>query len=428
MPWRIIFCWLILGLFPFCSAFAAGKARDASLPVTLVFHEAPLSGVLQALADFRRLNLMVSDEVQGKTTLRLVGVPWEQALQAIARQHDLAVERQDGILFVQSAARVDSRRAARRQPAASGVLKQLRVMLQQAEAEEVAKSLLQQKGGLLSERGSVSADGRTNMLLVSDEPHQLAAIEAWLKEVDQTVPQVQLRAHIITINRESLRELGVRWGVRPDDDGSSDGRFRVNQFSMGIPLDGKSLSGGFQIARIGGNILELELAALEQQDKVEIIASPHLMTENLQTASIKQGTEIPYEVSSGASGATAIEFKEAVLGMEVTPRVVGSDRITLALQISQNMPGRTLKQQEGEVLAIDKQEIRTRVTVRNGETVVLGGIFQQQKERGNSAVPGLGRLPGLGALFRDERNRQQRRELVIFITPELVQARKVPSS
>lgn len=412
MLWRAIFYSLILSLLPVAAAGAAGKTRDALSPVTLVFHDAPLSGVLQALADFRQFNLMVGEDVQGKTTLRLVGVPWEQALQAIARQHDLAVERQNGILFVQSAAR----QAVQRPKAAPGALKQLRIALLQAEAEDIAKSLQQQKGGLLSERGSVSADSRTNTLLVSDEPRQLAAIGAWLKEVDKTVPQVQLRAHIVTINSESLRELGVRWG-------SHAGGEEKNQFSMGMPLDGKSLSGGFQVARIGGNILELELAALEQQDKVEIIASPHLMTENQQTASIKQGTEIPYEVSSGASGATAIEFKEAVLGMEVTPRVVGSDRITLALQISQNMPGRTLKQQDSEILAIDKQEIRTRVTVRNGETIILGGIFQQQRERGQSGVPGLRRIPALGALFRDDRRRQQRRELVIFITPELVKSR-----
>lgn len=404
---------------------ASGTTRATRLfprpePITLVFQDAPLRGVLQALAEFRHLNLMLGDDVQGSASLRLIQVPWEQALQAIARQYDLSVEQQGGILFIQSAARGEQRR---QQQAAPPALKPLRVMLQQADAQEVGKSL-QQSGGLLSERGSVSADARTNALLIRDEAGRLKAIGEWLDDVDKAVAQVQLRAHIVTIDSESLRELGVRWSSRADADKveAETGRrhFRLNQFSMGIPVQGKSLLGDFQIARIGGSVLELELAALEQEDKVNIIASPYLLTENQQTASIKQGTEIPYEVSSGASGATSIEFKEAVLGMEVTPRVMGRDRITLALKISQNMPGRALKQQDGEVLAIDKQEISTRVTVVNGETVILGGIFQQHLSQGQSRVPGLGRIPVLGPLFRDSEHKQRRRELAIFITPTLI--------
>jgi len=155
-------------------------------------------------------------------------------------------------------------------------------------------------------------------------------------------------------------------------------------------------------------------------DRVEIIASPRLMTANMQTASIKQGTEIPYQVSSGASGSTSIEFKEAVLGMEVTPKILPNGAITLALQISQNMPGRKIKQAEGEALSIDKQEIKTQVTVKDGETLVLGGIFQQQGINTENKVPGLGNIPLIGGLFKQQSMHDQRRELVIFITPTLI--------
>lgn len=177
---------------------------------------------------------------------------------------------------------------------------------------------------------------------------------------------------------------------------------------------------GFNLAHISGRILDLELTALEQEDKVDIIASPRLLTAHMQTASIKQGTEIPYQVSSGASGSTSVEFKEAVLGMEVTPKILRDGRIELALQISQNMPGRSIKQAEGEALAIDKQEIKTQVTVRDGETLVLGGIFQRKNQKTDTKVPVLGDIPVVGSLFKHQYTNEQRRELVIFITPTLI--------
>lgn len=219
---------------------------------------------------------------------------------------------------------------------------------------------------------------------------------------------MQLTAHIVTINRESLNELGIRWGTSESDDGaaSDSSGFRLNQFNMGLPVEGRAFNAGFQVARIGGRLLELELSALEQEDNVEIIASPHLMATNLQTASIKQGTEIPYEVSSGASGSTSIEFKEAVLGMEVTPRVMRNGKITLMLQITQNMPGRSIKQGDGEALAIDKQEIKTQVTLNDGETVILGGIFQRQAVHGKHRCRNWAMFPCLVHCFATQRKRQ----------------------
>lgn len=414
------------GCLLWLSAFSALSAppRD-STPITLIFFDAPLVNVLQALADNRHLNLMVSDEVKGNTSVKLVDVPWQRALQAIARMNQLSIEQTGNILFVQTAESVDRHLELvhkKQQQEKDQEKTSVSIALQQADVDAVVKSLTQQKSGLLSAQGSISADPRTNTILVRDFPENTRAAQAWIAELDQPVSQVQLTAHIVTINRESLNELGIRWGTtEPEDSATSDSSgFRLNQFNMGLPVEGRAFNAGFQVARIGGRLLELELSALEKEDNVEIIASPHLMATNLQTASIKQGTEIPYEVSSGASGSTSIEFKEAVLGMEVTPRVMRNGKITLMLQITQNMPGRSIKQGDGEALAIDKQEIKTQVTLNDGETVILGGIFQRQTVHGKTQVPKLGDVPLLGALFRDSTEEVKRRELVIFITPRLV--------
>ncbi|MDN6109980.1 MAG: type IV pilus secretin PilQ, partial [Enterobacterales bacterium] len=364
------------GCLLWLSAFSALSApsRD-STPITLTFFDAPLVNVLQALADNRHLNLMVSDEVKGNTSVKLVDVPWQRALQAIARMNQLSIEQTGNILFVQTAESVDRHLELvhKKQQQEKGLEKtSVSIALQQADVDAVVKSLTQQKSGLLSAQGSISADPRTNTILVRDFPENTRAAQAWIAELDQPVSQVQLTAHIVTINRESLNELGIRWGTTESEDSatSDSNGFRLNQFNMGLPVEGRAFNAGFQVARIGGRLLELELSALEKEDNVEIIASPHLMATNLQTASIKQGTEIPYEVSSGASGSTSIEFKEAVLGMEVTPRVMRNGKITLMLQITQNMPGRSIKQGDGEALAIDKQEIKTQVTLNDGETVI----------------------------------------------------------
>ncbi|MGQ7805714.1 DNA uptake porin HofQ [Hafnia alvei] len=414
------------GCLLWLSAFSAlsASSRD-SAPITLAFFDAPLVNVLQALADNRHLNLIVSEEVKGNTSVKLVDVPWQRALQAIARMNQLSIEQTGNILFVQTAEAVDRQQELvhkKQQQEKDQEKTSVSIALQQADVDAVVKSLTQQKSGLLSAQGSISADPRTNTILVRDFPENTRAAQAWIEELDQPVSQVQLTAHIVTINRESLNELGIRWGTSESDDSaaSDSSGFRLNQFNMGLPVEGRAFNAGFQVARIGGRLLELELSALEQEDNVEIIASPHLMATNLQTASIKQGTEIPYEVSSGASGSTSIEFKEAVLGMEVTPRVMRNGKITLMLQITQNMPGRSIKQGDGEALAIDKQEIKTQVTLNDGETVILGGIFQRQTVHGKTQVPKLGDVPLLGALFRDSTEEAKRRELVIFITPRLV--------
>ncbi|AMX07879.1 porin [Enterobacter asburiae] len=264
----------------------------------------------------------------------------------------------------------------------------------------------------------MSLDKRTNRLLIRDNQTVVETLQRWAAQMDIPVEQVELAAHIVTINEKSLRELGVKWNLADAADAGKVGQLTT----LGSDLSVASATShvGFNIGRINGRLLDLELSALEQKQQVDIIASPRLLASHMQPASIKQGSEIPYQVSSGESGATSVEFKEAVLGMEVTPVVLPGGRVRLKLHISENMPGQVLQQADGETLAIDKQEIETQVEVKSGETLALGGIFSQKNKTGSDSVPGLGKIPWLGQLFRHDGKDNERRELVVFITPRLV--------
>ncbi|MBE5201063.1 DNA uptake porin HofQ [Pectobacterium sp. FL60-S17] len=409
------------GLFLLAAPFQV----SAESSVSMAFEDSPISRVLQALADHQQLNVVIAPGVTGNLSLRLADIPWQQALDIVLRMGKLSVERNGNVLMVFPAGHLESLQKERDEHTAEQAQKlplhNISVALQYADATDVVASVLAQRGTLLSTRGSVTVDKRTNTLLIRDTEEALAQLEPWVKELDLPLAQVQLAAHIVTISSEHLQALGVNWGLGEGDAASK--ALRLNHFNVGLPVDTPTINAGFHLARLNGRLLDLELMALEQESQVEIIASPRLFTAHQQTASIKQGTEIPYQVSSGASGSTSIEFKEAVLGMEVTPDILPAGRITLNLKISQNMPGQTIKQGDnGEALAIDKQEIQTQVTVADGETIVLGGIFQQQKKNSDRQVPILGEVPVFGHLFRNHTQQHTRRELVIFITPTLIPA------
>lgn len=397
----------------------------AETRVSMAFEDAAIQQVLQALADYQKLNLVIAPGVEGTLNVRLDDVPWQQALDIILRMGQLTVERDGNVLLVYPAEYLEAVENRKQEQLARQIQKQplqnLSVTLRYADVADVATSVQSQKGSLLTERGTVTVDKRTNTLLIRDTASALEQLRPWVAELDLPLSQVQLAAHIVTISSENLQELGVNWGLGTSD--TANKALRLNNFNVSLPVETPTVNAGFHLARLNGRLLDLELTALEQENQVEIIASPRLFTAHQQTASIKQGTEIPYQVSSGASGSTSIEFKEAVLGMEVTPSILRAGRITLNLKISQNMPGQTIKQGDnGEALAIDKQEIQTQVTVADGETIVLGGIFQQQKKNGHRQVPALGDIPVLGHLFKNSSQQHTRRELVIFITPTLVPA------
>lgn len=392
----------------------AGKAQN----VTLMVDDVPVAQVLQALAEQERKNMVISPDVSGSVSLHLTDVPWMLALQTVAKSAGLVLRQEGAILHVQTAAwqqeMMTRQEAERAQQQATMPLENRNISLQYADAAELAK--VGEK--LLSAKGSITVDKRTNRLLLRDNTVALATLEKWVEQMDLPVAQVELAAHIVTINEKSLRELGVKWTLA--DAQQAGGVGDVTTMTTDLSVATATTRVGFNIGRINGRLLDLELSALEQKQQLDIIASPRLLASHLQPASIKQGSEIPYQVSSGESGATSVEFKEAVLGMEVTPTVLQKGRIRLKLRISQNMPGQVLQQADGEVLAIDKQEIETQVEVKNGETLALGGIFSQKKKSGKDSVPLLGDIPWLGHFFSHDGKEDERRELVVFITPRLV--------
>ncbi|AWH88567.1 DNA uptake porin HofQ [Limnobaculum parvum] len=403
----------------------------AETPVSLDFQDAPISVILQALADYQQLNLVVMDSVKGKLSIRLNQVSWQQALSAILKAGQLDAELDGNVMVViprqEKEAQNQRDKQLEEQQTEELPLTTFKYRVRYADVNELVKLLNGQKGHFLSDRGNIVADIRTNIVIVRDIASAMPSIESFLQEIDSPQPQVLLTAHIVTISHENLQELGVRWGWGGDS--LSEGAGINSQFNVTLAAGSAAGQIGFQVARLNGRLLGLELSAMEAESSVDIIASPRLMTVNRQTASIKQGTEIPYEVSSGASGATSIEFKQAVLGLEVTPQIFPGGQLELALQISQNMPGKGLKKGDGsEILTIDTQEIKTQVSVADGETIVLGGIFQQNKVSGKEQVPVLGDIPVLGALFQRNSHKQSKRELVIFITPTIITSPAVIST
>ncbi|HDR2760615.1 DNA uptake porin HofQ [Enterobacter mori] len=383
----------------------------APKPVTLVVDDVPVVQVLQALVAQENRNLVVSPDVTGSLSLNLTRVPWRQALQTVVTSAGLVLQEDGGIFYVHTAAWQREQQARRLLEAP---LVSQSIPFTWADAGDVQKNAER----LLSPKGSLSVDKRTNRLWVRDNQSVVDVLKRWAEQMDLPVEQVELSAHIVTINEKSLRELGVKWNLAEATEAGKVGQ--VTTLGADLSVASATTHVGFNIGRINGRLLDLELSALEQKQQVDIIASPRLLASHMQPASIKQGSEIPYQVSSGESGATSVEFKEAVLGMEVTPVVLPGGRVRLKLHISENMPGQVLQQADGETLAIDKQEIETQVEVKSGETLALGGIFSQKNKTGSDSVPGLGKIPWIGQLFRHDGKDNERRELVVFITPRLV--------
>ncbi|MBF1221851.1 MAG: type IV pilus secretin PilQ, partial [Haemophilus influenzae] len=304
------------------------------------------------------------------------------------------------------------------------------VKLHFAKASDVMKSLTTGSGSLLSPSGTITFDDRSNVLLIQDDSRSVKNIKKLIAELDKPIEQIVIEARIVTITDESLKELGVRWGIfNPTEaahrvSGSLDANgfsnisnnLNVNFATTVTPAGSLAL----QVAKINGRLLDLELTALERENNVEIIASPRLLTTNKKSASIKQGTEIPYVVTNGKNDTQSVEFREAVLGLEVTPHISKDNNILLDLLVSQNSPGNRVAYGQNEVVSIDKQEINTQVFAKDGETIVLGGVFHDTITKGVDKVPLLGDIPGIKHLFSKESERHQKRELVIFVTPHIL--------
>ncbi|MGL6315445.1 type IV pilus secretin PilQ [Vibrio sp. WXL103] len=406
--------------------------RLGNQEISLNFQHIAVRDLLQMIADYNNFNLVVSDAVEGHLTLRLEGVPWQQVLDIVLQAKGLDKRLEGNVMLVAPVAELAETRQAR----AMGALVSRVFAINFASAADVAQVISAQgEQGLLSPRGSVTVDQRTNSLLVRDVAVNLDEIEAIVTALDIPVKQVQIEARIVSISEGNLDELGVRWGLRAVGDnykvgatieGNQDNILDVDRaldelLNVNLAVSAASASSiAFQVAKLGSDtLLDLELSALQRESKAEIISSPRLLTTNKTPAYIEQGTEIPY-LEAASSGATSVSFKKAVLSLEVTPQITPDNRLVLDLSVTQDRPGEVVKTGTGEAVAINTQRIGTQVLVEDGETVVLGGIYQHSVSDATEKVPLLGDIPLFGALFRRTYQQLGKSELLIFVTPKVV--------
>lgn len=404
--------------------------------ISLNFQDIPVRTVLQLIADFNGLNLVITDSVSGNITLRLDDVPWEQALDIILKVKGLGKRLDGNVLMIAPAVELAAKE--REQLESEKEVQDLAplysefIQVNYAKAADIATMLSNGDTNLLSERGTVSTDQRTNTLLIKDTAAVIDAVKEMLKILDIPVRQVVIEARMVTVSDSVGEELGVRWGMTgASGDGSSSGSLEGiedsssidDRLNVNLGVADAAGSIAFQVATVGGEILDLELSALEQENKAEIIATPRITTANQQTAYIEQGSEVPFTESS-SSGATSVSFKKAVLSLEVTPQITPDNKVILDLVITQDSIGDEVSTGTGTAVAIDTQEIGTQVLVDNGETLVLGGIYQQRISSNVSKVPLLGDIPYVGALFRNTNESSEKSELLIFVTPRITMQSK----
>ncbi|MDP5136757.1 type IV pilus secretin PilQ family protein [Rheinheimera baltica] len=409
--------------------------------ISLNFQDISVRTVLQIIADYNGFNLVTSDSVTGNITLRLDGTPWDQALDIVLRVKGLDKRMEGNILMVAPTDELAAREA--RELEAKQTVADLEPLysdfltVNYAKAADITKLLSNKEATLLSSRGSANVDERTNTILIKDTAVNIENVRKLIERLDIPVRQVLIESRMVTVRDNVTDELGIRWGFSDQQSGSSNQGTSGNsaganniangsipslddRWNVNLPASNAAGSIAFHIARLAdGTLLDLELSALEQENKGEIIASPRITTANQKEASIEQGVEIPY-VQAASSGATTVEFKKAVLSLTVTPQITPDNKIILDLVITQNTRGETVQTPTGPATAIDTQQIKTQVLVDNGETIVLGGIYQQQILSTVNKVPLFGDIPYVGALFRNTREVNEKNELLIFVTPKII--------
>jgi type IV pilus assembly protein PilQ len=429
--------------------------------LTLNFQDISTRAVLQLLADASGQNIVVSDSVNGSVTLRLQNVPWDQALDIVLQTKGLGKRQEGNVILVAPAAELAAREKA--DLAAQQDIQQLEplsseyLQVNYAKATDIAALL---KGGsgaaaLLSTRGSVAVDDRTNTLLVQDTADRLANIRRMVSTLDIPVKQVEIEARIVIVNNDFERDLGSILGVTATHSNGSDGLLETtgtaagidtgvssainnlgstgSVYPVGIPtgstapsrynvnLPVASPAGSIAFGILGANYLvDLELSAAQTENEATVISSPRVITANQQEASIKQGIEIPYQ-QSASSGATTVAFKDAVLLLKVKPLITPDNRIIMNLTVSDDSVGQVVVASGGvNVPAIDTRAITTQVLLNDGETVVLGGILETTNNKNSTKVPWLGDVPVLGNLFKTTQKINKKDELLIFITPKIL--------
>ena len=413
--------------------------------LTLNFQNVEIRNVLQVIADFTGLNIIAADTVNGSITLRLKDVPWDQALDIILQTRNLSMRRDGNVVLISPAEELAAKeKAALEVVNARGELEPVHteiIQLNYQRAEDVQKLVADEKQRLLSKRGSASVDGRTNSLFVRDTDARLEEIRRLISKIDIPVRQVMIEARIVIATNTFTRQLGARLGVaaskfygnnvlnttpslvQPTSTtlSTSTGSTTTNASYTQVPnvnLPVASAAGQIALTLLNtasGNLLSLELSALEADSKGKVVSSPRVITSDKQKATIQQGTEIPYQQAS-SSGATNVAFKDAVLSLAVTPRITPDGRVAMDLEIKSDAVGTIY----AGVPSIDTNRINTQLMVDDGETAVLGGIYKIDSTVAETKVPGLGDIPVLGNLFKSTDRTENKSELLIFITPRVI--------
>jgi type IV pilus assembly protein PilQ len=432
--------------------------------LTLNFQDIDVRSVLQLLADTSGQNIVVSDSVTGNLTLRLQNVPWDQALDIVLRTKGLDKRRQDNVIIIgpteELANREKAELAAHKEVQELSPIRSEFMTVNYAKVADLAKMIRPTGGGatsggkntLLSQRGSISIDERTNTLLVQDTAENLAEIRRLVQTLDVPVKQVLIECRIVVVSDTFERDLGAQFGVTSAQSNGNNGLLAITgsgtgadtmvqsaltNLSSGMPATpvvtpalanrymvntpAANTNGSIGISLLGGSYLvDLALSAAENEGKSETISSPRVITANQKQAVILQGTEIPYQ-ESASSGATTTQFKNAVLSLKVTPLITPDNRVILDLDVSDDTVGQQVTSATGgTVPSIDTRQIQTQVLVGDGQTVVLGGILETTKSYAANKVPWLGDIPILGNLFKSTTNINNKTELLIFITPKIL--------
>lgn len=421
--------------------------------LSLNFQDIEVRSVLQLIADFTELNLVASDTVSGSITLRLDNVPWDQALDLVLKTKGLDKRQVGNVLMVAPAAEIAERERqeleTKKQLQELAPLQTEYIRVRYASADELFKLFGGSSGGdgstgsILSERGSAIVDDRTNSIILTDTGDKIDEFRDLVEQIDIPIRQVMIEARIVIANDDFQKEMGIKWGGIGADStgGNSDIQFGGSHSSLDaspgspagffnaggttdieenlvVDLGVNAPTGSIAMSFINSNIaLTMELSALQNSGHGEIVSQPKVITGDKQQAHIESGTEIPFQEAS-SSGATSTSFKEAVLKLDVTPQITPDDHIIMDLKINQDSVG-AIDLASG-IPTIDVTELETQVLVANGQTIVLGGIYRNELTEGVSKVPFFGDLPYLGRLFRKDVRSQEKRELLIFITPKIL--------
>ncbi|WP_181296463.1 type IV pilus secretin PilQ [Pseudomonas sp. Q2-TVG4-2] len=406
--------------------------------LSLNFQDIDVRSVLQLIADFTDLNLVASDTVQGNITLRLQNVPWDQALDLVLKTKGLDKRQVGNVLLVAPADEIAARERqeleAQRQIAELAPLRREVVQVNYAKASDIARLFqsVTDKEGTSEDRGSIAVDDRTNNIIAYQTQERLDELRRIVVQLDIPVRQVMIEARIVEANVDYDKSLGVRWGgsqqfangrglVYGNDDSGDEGGNSGEDSNGNVPfvdLGVANPTSGIGIGYITNNlILDLELSAMEKSGNGEVVSQPKVMTADKETAKILKGSEIPYQEAS-SSGATSTTFVEAALSLEVTPQITPDNRIIMEVKVTKDEPD--FANDVNGTPTIRKNEVNAKILVNDGETVVIGGVFSNTQSRSVDKVPFLGDLPYLGRMFRRDIVSDAKSELLIFLTPRIL--------